>query len=68
MKFTKEEIEFMKSLGLNFDFNNLSDDEWVEIEDVVGTKYNDDGFDDQYYNNPNKIGLMCESILDKLND
>ena len=68
MKFTKEEIEFMKSLGLNFDFNNLSDDEWVELEDVVGTKYNDDGFEDEYYNKPNKIGLMCESILDKLND
>ena len=66
MKFTKEEIEFMKSLGLNFDFNNLSDDEWVAIEDTVGDELTLNGLD-QYYN-PNEIGKMCYRILDKLND
>ena len=35
MKFTDEEIEFMKSTGLNFDFNNQSEDEWIAIEDRV---------------------------------
>lgn len=62
--FTQEEIAFMNSLGLDFSFDNLSDDEWVELEDVVATKLETEGLDKNY--NPNKIGLMCESILNKL--
>ena len=33
--FNEEEITYMKSIGLNFDFSNLSDDEYVKIEDTV---------------------------------
>lgn len=66
MKFTDEEIEFMKSSGLNFDFNNLSEDEWIAIEDRVGDELTLKGLDLDYY--PNKTGKMCYRILDKLND
>jgi hypothetical protein len=46
------------------DFNNLSDDDYVEIEDVVGTKMVTECLDHNY--NPNDKGLICEKILDKL--
>lgn len=64
--FTEQEIEFMKSLGLDCDFNNLSEDDdcWVNIEDVVADRLQYDGFDEKY--EPTSTGLMCESILDKI--
>jgi hypothetical protein len=64
--FDKEEIELMKEFGLDLDFNNLSDDDYVEIEDVVGTKMVTKCLDQDY--NPNSKGLICEKILDKLAD
>lgn len=64
--FSEQQKEFMKTLGLNFDFDNLSenDDAWTEIEDKVAHKLECEGFDVNY--NPTSIGLMCEAILDKL--
>lgn len=62
--FTPQEIAFMRSLGLDFDFGNLSDDEWVQIEDTVGDRLVLAELDKQY--NPTPIGKMCEAILDKL--
>ncbi len=64
--FSEKQKEFMKTLGLNFDFDNLfeDDDAWVEIEDKVANKLECEGFDIDY--NPTPIGLMCEGILDKL--
>ena len=64
--FTEQEIEFMKSLGLECDFNNLSeeDDYWIDIEDTVVDRLQYDGFDKDY--KPTSIGLMCEAILDKI--
>ena len=64
--FTEQEIEFMKSLGLECDFNNLSeeDDYWIDIEDTVADRLQYDGFDKGY--KPTSIGLMCEAILDKI--
>lgn len=52
----------MKTLGLNFDFENLTDDEWIAIEDTVADRLEYDGFDDDY--EPTPVGWMCESILD----
>ena len=63
-KYTKEEIEFMQSLGLNFNFNDLTDDDWCDIIDTVGDKLVQSGLDEKY--NPNSIGRMCETIMDKV--
>jgi hypothetical protein len=65
--FTNKEIIFMKSLGLDFNFNDLSDDDWAwaEIEEKVGDRYTYDGFDDDYAKK-NSIGVICEDILAKI--
>ena len=62
--FDEKQKVFIKSLGLEFDFDNLSDDALIDIEDSVAEKLQQDGFDDNY--NITDIGEMCESILDKL--
>lgn len=36
--FNEEQISFIKSLGLEFDFNNLSEDELIQIEDTIAYK------------------------------
>lgn len=62
--FDQKEIEFIRSLGIETDFENLSDDILVKIEDIVSEDLQKSGFDENY-----KItdkGKMCESILDKL--
>ena len=55
---------FMQSLGLNFDFSNLSGDNWADIEDVVGDTLMISGLDENYY--PNEIGVICDAIIDKI--
>jgi hypothetical protein len=62
--FTKKELSLMRRLGLNFDFDNLSDDEWVELEDTVGDYLCLSCFDKDYNIKPE--GVICEAILDKL--
>lgn len=62
--FTDKEIRYMKSLGLSLNFNKLTDDDYVEIEDVVGEKLQKSGFDIDY--GITTDGEICESILDKL--
>lgn len=62
--FDSEQIEFLRQLELDFDFDNLSDDDFAEIEESVSIKLQTDGFDNEYNITP--IGEMCESILDKL--
>lgn len=64
MEFNDKQIEFMKSLGLDLDFNNLSDDDYCEIEDVVGDKYTWESV--EHPDRVTKIMIMCESILDSL--
>lgn len=61
---TNNEKAFIASLGLKLDFDNLTDDDWGEIEDIVADALQINGFDDDY--NPTSIGVMCESILDKI--
>lgn len=62
--FQLKQIEFLQSLGLDFDFNQLSDDQLVQIEDTVAEKLQISGFDTENQITP--IGIMCESILDLL--
>lgn len=62
--FTEKEKSFMRECGLNLDFDNLSDDDYVEIEEVIGNKLTLECLDNNY--NPNEDGLLCEEILDKL--
>lgn len=62
--FSKKQMEFIQSLGLKLDFDNLSDDDLVQIENVVADKLQCSGFDINY--EPTSIGKMCESILDEL--
>lgn len=62
--FDKKEIEFMRTLGIEADFENLSDDILVKIEDIVSEELQKSGFDKDY--KVTEDGKMCESILDKL--
>jgi len=61
---TNEQIKFLRSLGLNYDYSKLNEfsDEWADIEERVGDELEYRGLNDNYY--PNEIGKMCESILD----
>lgn len=61
--FNQEEITYMKKIGLNLDYHNLSDDNYALIEEVVGDELQNE-LDDDY--NPTINGKICESILDKL--
>lgn len=62
--FTDKQVKFMKNIGLNLDFDNLTDDDYAEIEDKVADELQMKGFD--INSEPTEIGLMCESILDNL--
>ena len=64
--FTKDEIEFMKSIGLDCDFQNLpkEDEYWSEILEAVSDKLMYEGFDENY--KPTEIGNICESIITKI--
>lgn len=61
---TDKQIEFLKSLGFDLDYANLTEDsdEWADIEERVGDELEYRGLNNDYY--PNEIGRMCESILD----
>lgn len=64
--FSAEEITLMKSLGLDGDFNNLSEDDeyWVDIEEKVGNFLTLKCLDEYY--EPDDKGVICESILNKI--
>lgn len=64
MIFTSEEILFMKDIGLEINFSEPSDDDWVRVEEVIGDKLVLSGFDENY--EPNDVGIMCENIIDKI--
>jgi len=56
----------MKEIGIDVDFDNLSDDDYVLIEETVADEYEIRGLDKNY--NPTEFGRMCESILDMMNE
>lgn len=63
--FTEIEINYMMhELGLEFDFNNLSCDDWVKLEDAVAKRLEIKGFDGDY--KPTLDGRICEGIIDKI--
>ncbi len=63
--FSEEEKQFIHDvLGLDFNYDRPSDDDWVLLEDKCADKLSLLGLDNEY--NPTKIGLICESILDKI--
>lgn len=66
IRFNKEQNDFIKSLGIQSNELVYSDDDLVKVEDKVSEKLQINGFDKNY--NINEVGIMCESILDKLND
>lgn len=66
MKFTDEQIAFIKEIGIDVDFDNLSDADLDAIEEAVTDEYQIRGLDKDY--EPTETGLMCESILDIMNE
>lgn len=62
--FTKQQIAYMQLLGLNFNFNNLTDDNYADIEEVLGDRLQITGFDEKY--EPTPEGILCECLLDTL--
>lgn len=62
--FNEKQINLMQKIGLHLDFEHLSDDDWVLIEEKVGDYYNLNTLDEDY--KPNAEGRICESILDNL--
>lgn len=62
--FSKKQVEFMKSIGIDIDYENISDNDMEKIEDVISQTLQESGFDKDY--NITEIGKMCESILDNL--
>ena len=63
--FSEEEINLMQSLGLDCNFNGLSetDEYWADIEEKVGNFLTLKCLDEHY--NPDSNGIICESILNK---
>lgn len=65
MKFSKNQIEFMKKIGISIDsFDNPSDKDIDAIEEKVSEHLQKKGFDKNY--SATADGEMCESILDML--
>ena len=62
--FNEKQRQFIQSLGLKLDFDNLTDDDLVKIEDAVAEKLQQSGFNAAY--DTTSVGKMCESILDEL--
>lgn len=64
MKFNKNQIEFMKKIGISINFEDISDDDAILIEDKVSDYLQKKGFNEDY--SLTEDGEMCESILDML--
>ena len=64
--FTNEQMAYIRHLGFNKNIDELTDDDWCDLEDLVADRLAYVGFDANY--NPTTEGLMCESILDKLSE
>lgn len=64
IEFNKTQIDFMKKIGISFNFSNISDEDYILIEEKVSAYLQKKGFNEDY--TPNRDGEMCESILDML--
>lgn len=62
--FDEKQIEFMKKIGISINFDNITNDDFVAIEETVSEYLQVNGFGEDY--TPTSEGKMCESILDML--
>lgn len=63
--FTEREKTYMRQIGLSdLNFDDLSDDDWARLEDLVGDRLEIAGMDKEY--KPTKEGSICEEILSKI--
>lgn len=62
--FTKEQLAFMKRIGLDLDFTHLSEADYVKIEDRVGDVYTAEV--QEHESEITAEIMLCEAILDKL--
>lgn len=63
--FTEKQRNFINRVcKKTFDFLNLSDDDYVEIESKIGDYLVLHCLGNQY--EPNSDGILCESILDEI--
>ena len=63
--FTAEEKKLLKRLDITGNFNSLSLDDLLEIDNAV-TELLDEGIDDE--GEVNALGRVCEGIIEKLAD
>lgn len=61
MNFTEQEKQLLRELNIN---QIESDEDFIKAEDKVSEHLQIYGFDENY--EPTEIGLVCESIIDKL--
>ena len=62
--FTKEEITYMRTLGLDLDYSNLSEADLNRMEEVIINRLQLFGIDENY--ELTEDGVICELIIDKL--
>lgn len=60
-----EQKALLQKLGLPTNFKNLSTDDRLEIDDVIGEELYENGIDETT-DAPNAYGRLCESILEAL--
>lgn len=60
-----EQKALLKKLCLPTNFKNLSTDDRLEIDDVIGEELYENGIDEAT-DAPNAYGRLCESILEAL--
>ena len=64
--FNKEQLNMFKELGRPIEDREYSDDEIIELDELISSRLMYSGFDEDY--NPTKEGLICESIIDIFSD
>lgn len=62
--YNKDQIIFLKTLNLDFEDKESSNDDLATIEEIVGDELYLNGFDSD--DKPTEIAIICESILDLL--
>ncbi len=60
-----EQKALLQKLGLPTNFKNLSTDDRLEIDDIIGEELYENGIDEAT-DAPNAYGCLCESILEAL--
>ena len=47
MKIDPKLVKYIRSLGMDFDFENLTENDWFMIEEIVGESLPVNGYDDE---------------------